>query len=97
MNQLTRSFAAEWAQDKIRVNCVAPGVTRTDMASSVCTEYNYLPLLIMTFLHASRYTLLLPPIHNKMPQVLHLLWIGGSIYFFTNMATSASKILTVIT
>jgi hypothetical protein len=31
MNQLTRSLAAEWARDKIRVNCVAPGMVMTDM------------------------------------------------------------------
>ncbi|CAL4982905.1 unnamed protein product [Urochloa decumbens] len=32
LNQLTRSLAAEWAPDKIRVNCVAPGVIMTDLA-----------------------------------------------------------------
>ncbi|WVZ50070.1 hypothetical protein U9M48_001363 [Paspalum notatum var. saurae] len=32
MNQLTRSLAAEWARDRIRVNCVAPGLVMTDMA-----------------------------------------------------------------
>ncbi|CAO2147221.1 unnamed protein product [Urochloa humidicola] len=31
LNQLTRSLAAEWARDKIRVNCVAPGTIMTDM------------------------------------------------------------------
>jgi Tropinone reductase 1 len=31
MNQLTRSLAVEWARDKIRVNCVAPGMVMTDM------------------------------------------------------------------
>ncbi|CAN6363601.1 unnamed protein product [Urochloa humidicola] len=31
LNQLTRSLAAEWAGDKIRANCVAPGTIMTDM------------------------------------------------------------------
>jgi len=35
MNQLTRSLAVEWASDKIRVNCVAPGHIMTDMAKEV--------------------------------------------------------------
>ncbi|XP_066340347.1 noroxomaritidine/norcraugsodine reductase-like isoform X1 [Miscanthus floridulus] len=39
MNQLTRSLAAEWASDKIRVNCVAPGLIMTDMTKVVEPEF----------------------------------------------------------
>ncbi|CAL4982911.1 unnamed protein product [Urochloa decumbens] len=38
MNQLTRSLAAEWAGDNIRVNCVAPGVITTDMSKVIEPE-----------------------------------------------------------
>jgi len=46
MNQLTRSLAAEWARDKIRVNCVAPGLVMTDMTKEVdmaIVEQEFLP------------------------------------------------------
>ncbi|CAO2149967.1 unnamed protein product [Urochloa humidicola] len=38
MNQLTRSLAAEWAGDNIRVNCVAPGIITTDMTKDFKPE-----------------------------------------------------------
>lgn len=41
INQLTRSLAAEWAQDKIRVNSVAPGGINTELQNSVRTDPTY--------------------------------------------------------
>ncbi|MGN0734643.1 MAG: SDR family NAD(P)-dependent oxidoreductase [Anaerovoracaceae bacterium] len=38
VNGLTKSLARELAKDKIRVNAVAPGVTRTDMLSALPQE-----------------------------------------------------------
>jgi tropinone reductase I len=35
LNQMTRSLAVEWACDRIRVNCVAPGVIMTDMGKEL--------------------------------------------------------------
>ncbi|NP_001356178.1 tropinone reductase 2 [Zea mays] len=38
VNQLTRSLAAEWACDKIRVNSVAPGIVMTDMVKNAASS-----------------------------------------------------------
>ena len=35
---LTEVLAAEWAQHNIRLNCVSPGVTRTEMVASAISE-----------------------------------------------------------
>ncbi|CAI0471907.1 unnamed protein product [Linum tenue] len=39
INQLTRSFACEWAKDNIRTNAVAPGSIRTTMAEPVTFSF----------------------------------------------------------
>ena len=33
--QLARNLAVEWGEDNIRVNCIAPGLVRTDMARAL--------------------------------------------------------------
>ena len=38
MNGLTKSLARELGRDQIRVNAVAPGVTKTDMVAALPTE-----------------------------------------------------------
>ena len=34
-NQLARSLAVEWGRSNLRVNCIAPGLVRTDMARAL--------------------------------------------------------------
>jgi NAD(P)-dependent dehydrogenase (short-subunit alcohol dehydrogenase family) len=34
-NQLARSLAVEWGRSNVRVNCIAPGLVRTDMARAL--------------------------------------------------------------
>ncbi|WOH11077.1 hypothetical protein DCAR_0830556 [Daucus carota subsp. sativus] len=38
INQLTKNLACEWAKDNIRVNCVAPWVTKTPMLQKLQDE-----------------------------------------------------------
>jgi NAD(P)-dependent dehydrogenase (short-subunit alcohol dehydrogenase family) len=45
LNQLTRNLAVEWAKDKIRVNCVCPWYTATDLALQVRVKITLLQLL----------------------------------------------------
>eukprot|EP00249_Psilotum_nudum_P011996 c23517_g1_i1 orf=314-1135(-) len=35
VNHLTKSLANEWSSDGIRVNCVAPGIVRSDMTAEI--------------------------------------------------------------
>jgi NAD(P)-dependent dehydrogenase (short-subunit alcohol dehydrogenase family) len=37
---LARSLAAEWGPDNIRVNCIAPGLVKTDMARALWEDEN---------------------------------------------------------
>ncbi len=41
MNQLTRNLACEWAQDRIRVNAIAPWYIETDLAGQVLKDKAY--------------------------------------------------------
>ena len=36
--QLARNLAVEWGPDNIRVNCIAPGVIRTDFAKALVDD-----------------------------------------------------------
>jgi Tropinone reductase 1 len=38
LSQLTRNLACEWAADKIRVNCIAPGFIHTPLTASVVAD-----------------------------------------------------------
>ncbi|BAS88433.1 Os04g0293800 [Oryza sativa Japonica Group] len=40
MNQITKSLAVEWASDKIRVNCIAPGIIDTPLGDDVKSGNN---------------------------------------------------------
>ncbi|KAI3953533.1 hypothetical protein MKW92_005047 [Papaver armeniacum] len=46
INQITKSFACEWAKDKIRVNCVAPWVIRTPPLEPRLQDKEYVDSII---------------------------------------------------
>ncbi|KAI3840915.1 hypothetical protein MKX03_006519 [Papaver bracteatum] len=46
INQVTKSFACEWAKDKIRVNCVAPWVIRTPHLQAMLQDKDHLESII---------------------------------------------------
>jgi NAD(P)-dependent dehydrogenase (short-subunit alcohol dehydrogenase family) len=40
--QLARNLAVEWGKHNIRINCIAPGLVRTDFARALWEDPNYL-------------------------------------------------------
>ncbi|XP_047164260.1 tropinone reductase homolog At5g06060-like [Vigna umbellata] len=52
MNQMTKNLACEWANDKIRSNCIAPGVIRTPLAEKVTLLLALLNLKEETIINA---------------------------------------------
>ncbi|KAI3966604.1 hypothetical protein MKX01_011402 [Papaver californicum] len=46
INQITKSFACEWAKDNIRVNCVAPWVIRTPPLEARLQDKEYVESII---------------------------------------------------
>ena len=50
MNQLTKNLACEWAKDKIRTNCVAPGPIKTPLADAVANFPSFCSFIVYVFL-----------------------------------------------
>lgn len=42
LSQLTRNLACEWAADKIRVNCIAPGFIRTPLTEPLLSNKDFM-------------------------------------------------------
>ena len=48
-NQLARNLAVEWGRSNVRVNCIAPGLVRTDMARALWEDPDNLARALETY------------------------------------------------